>query len=409
MSIMRKCFKVSYYVRSNYVNKQGKSPLMLRVFLNGNMSNFGSTGLCVDKKLWSNSTNRMKGRTVEALNANAQLDLISSSLFSLFKKYEDDDDLTLEKLKSIYLGKDSSMNTVMNIFDKYLDDLRLLVGTTKTKSTFDKYAVVRKHFLSFLKYKYGRNDIMPKELTYVVVYDFDVYLKTVVLLKSNSAIKTLKFFKTVIIFALKSGMISHDPFINFRFQVEKVDRGFLTDEEIQNIMRKTFVTPRLEQVRDIFIFSCFTGLAYIDMVNLTESNIVVMDEKKWIVVNRHKTNVPSNILLLDIPLAIIDKYKGKSKNGRLLPILSNQKMNAYLKEIADVCGINKRLTCHLARHTFATLTLSKGVPIETVSKMLGHTNIKTTQIYARITNKKIENDMMALASKLDKFNNIVDV
>lgn len=299
----------------------------------------------------------MKGRTVEALNANAQLDLISSSLFSLFKKYEDDDDLTLEKLKSMYLGKDSSMNTVMDIFDKYLDDLRLLVGTTKTKSTFDKYAVVRKHFLSFLKYKYGRNDIMPKELTYVVVHDFDVYLKTVVLLKSNSAIKTLKFFKTVIIFALKSGMISHDPFINFRFQVEKVDRGFLTDEEIQNIMRKTFVTPRLEQVRDIFIFSCFTGLAYIDMVNLTESNIVVMDEKKWIVVNRHKTNVPSNILLLDIPLAIIDKYKGKSKNGRLLPILSNQKMNAYLKEIADVCGINKRLTCHLARHSIFYFSL----------------------------------------------------
>lgn len=406
---MRKCFKVSYYVRSNYENKQGKSPLMIRIFLNGEMMNIGSAGIYIDKKLWSNSTSRMKGRSIDALNVNAQLDLLSSTLLGIFKKYEDDEELSLEKIKSAYLGKNSSLDTVMDIFDKYLEDLKSLIGTSKTQATFNKYAVARKHFSSFLKYKYGRNDIMPKELTYIVIHDFDVYLKTVLQLKANSATKTLKFFKTVIIFAPKSGKMTHDPFMNFRFQAEKVDRGFLTDEEIQCMMKKTFDIPRLEQVRDIFIFSCFSGLAYIDMVNLTEDNIVVLDGKKWIIVNRHKTNVPSNILLLDIPLMIIDKYKGKDNDGRLLPIISNQKMNAYLKEIADVCGIKKRLTCHLARHTFATMTLSKGVPIETVSKMLGHTNIKTTQIYARITNKKIESDMMVLAAKLDKFNEIVNV
>jgi len=396
-------------VRSNYENKQGKSPLMIRIFLNGEMMNIGSAGIYIDKKLWSNSTSRMKGRSIDALNVNAQLDLLSSTLLGIFKKYEDDEELSLEKIKSAYLGKNSSLDTVMDIFDKYLEDLKSLIGTSKTQATFNKYAVARKHFSSFLKYKYGRNDIMPKELTYIVIHDFDVYLKTVLQLKANSATKTLKFFKTVIIFAQKSGKMTHDPFMNFRFQAEKVDRGFLTDEEIQCMMKKTFDIPRLEQVRDIFIFSCFSGLAYIDMVNLTEDNIVVLDGKKWIIVNRHKTNVPSNILLLDIPLMIIDKYKGKDNDGRLLPIISNQKMNAYLKEIADVCGIKKRLTCHLARHTFATMTLSKGVPIETVSKMLGHTNIKTTQIYARITNKKIESDMMVLAAKLDKFNEIVNV
>lgn len=406
---MRKCFKVSYYVRSNYENKQGKSPLMIRIFLNGEMMNIGSAGIYIDKKLWSNSTSRMKGRSIDALNVNAQLDLLSSTLLGIFKKYEDDEELSLEKIKSTYLGKNSSLDTVMDIFDKYLEDLKSLIGTSKTQATFNKYAVARKHFSSFLKYKYGRNDIMPKELTYIVIHDFDVYLKTVLQLKANSATKTLKFFKTVIIFAQKSGKMTHDPFMNFRFQAEKVDRGFLTDEEIQCMMKKTFDIPRLEQVRDIFIFSCFSGLAYIDMANLTEDNIVVLDGKKWIIVKRHKTNVPSNILLLDIPLMIIDKYKGKDNDGRLLPIISNQKMNAYLKEIADVCGIKKRLTCHLARHTFATMTLSKGVPIETVSKMLGHTNIKTTQIYARITNKKIESDMMVLAAKLDKFNEIVNV
>ena len=176
----------------------------------------------------------------------------------------------------------------MDIFDKYLEDLKSLIGTSKTQATFNKYAVARKHFSSFLKYKYGRNDIMPKELTYIVIHDFDVYLKTVLQLKANSATKTLKFFKTVIIFAQKSGKMTHDPFMNFRFQAEKVDRGFLTDEEIQCMMKKTFDIPRLEQVRDIFIFSCFSGLAYIDMVNLTEDNIVVLDGKKWIIVNRHK-------------------------------------------------------------------------------------------------------------------------
>lgn len=245
---------------------------------------------------------------------------------------------------------------------------------------------------------------MPSELTHVIIHDFDIYLRTVVSLKPNSATKTLKFFKTVVIFAQKCGVLTHDPFAQHRFHLESVDRGFLTDDEITRIMEKEFSTPRLESVRDIFIFSCFCGLAYIDVANLTQDNIVTLDGKKWIMTRRQKTHVESNILLLDIPLMIINKYKGKTKDGKLLPILSNQKMNAYLKEIADLCGIRKRLTYHLARHTFATMMLSKGVPVESVSKMLGHANIKTTQIYARITNKKIEHDMMNLSEKLDCFN-----
>ena len=249
---------------------------------------------------------------------------------------------------------------------------------------------------------------MPSELTHIIIHDFEIYLRTTAALKPNSATKTLKFFKTVVIFAQKSGIMTHDPFIHHHFHLEQVDRGFLTDEEIQRIMQKEFATPRLEAVRDIFIFSCFCGLAYIDVANLTQDNIVSMNGKMWIMTRRQKTNIPSNILLLDIPLMIIDKYKGKTTKGKLLPILSNQKMNSYLKEIADLCGIKKNLTFHLARHTFATMTLSKGVPIESVSKMLGHTNIKTTQIYARITNKKIEEDMLALAGKLDNFNDSIN-
>lgn len=400
---MRMIFKVSYYVRSNYENKQGKSPLMIRIFLNGEMLNLGSSGLNIDKKLWNNSTSRMKGRTAEALNVNAQLDKISISLQDIFKQYKDDPDLSLDKIKSVYLGKDRPKTTFLEFYDKYLEDVKFMIGAGKTKATYDKYSATKKHFMKFLELKYGRKDIRPKELTHVMIHDFDIYLRTTGGLKSNSATKTLKFFKTIVIFAQKCGIMSHDPFVNHHFHLEHVDRGFLTDEEIQVIMKKEFPTQRLEQVRDVFIFSCFCGLAYIDVANLKEDNIVELDGKKWIMTKRQKTNIPSNILLLDIPLKIIDKYKGKTKGGKLLPILSNQKMNSYLKEIADVCGIKKTLTYHVARHTFATMTLSKGVPIESVSKMLGHTNIKTTQIYARITNKKIEEDMTKLAEKLESF------
>lgn len=405
---MRMIFKVSYYVRSNYENKQGKSPLMIRIYLNREMLTVGSSGLNVDKKLWCNATSRMKGRTQEALCINAQLDEISTSFQEIFKRYEKDDDLTLEKIKSIYLGKDKIKTTFLEYYDGFLEELQAQVGTVKTKATYYKYLGTKRHFENFLRYKYRRKDLMPKELTHLVISDFEIYLRTVANLKVNSSTKTLKFFKTVVKHAQRTGFIIHDPFMNHHFQTEYVDRGFLTDEEIKCIMEKEFPTARLEAVRDIFIFSCFCGLAYIDVANLTQDNIVTLDGKRWIMTTRQKTKVPSNILLLDIPAMIIEKYRGRTKDGKLLPILSNQKMNSYLKEIGDVCGIKKNLTYHLARHTFATMILSKGVPIESVSKMLGHTNIRTTQVYARITNKKIEEDMLALAGKLDNFNDSIN-
>ena len=402
---MRMIFKVSYYVRSNYENKQGKSPLMIRIFLNGEMLNVGSSGIYIDKKLWNNSTNRVKGRGSESLNLNAQLDNISNSLQMIFKKHEFDEDLTLDKIKSIFLGKNKVKTTFVEFYDKYLEDIKAQVGAGKSIALYHKYSAARSHFVNFLHAKYGRKDLMPGELTHLIIHDFEIYLKTVVSLKSNSATKTLKFFKTVVIFAQKCGVMTHDPFLNHHFHLEPVDRGFLTDEEIQRIMQKDFEIPRLEMVRDVFIFSCFCGLAYIDVVHLTQENIITLDNRPWIIINRQKTNVQSNIPLLEIPQMILDKYKGKTKDNRLLPVLSNQKINAYLKEIADLCGIKKRLSYHLARHRFATMLLSKGVPIESVSKMLGHTNIKTTQIYARITNKKIEQDMMQVADKFDGFKN----
>lgn len=407
---MRMNFKVSFYLRSNYENKEGKSPVMLRVFLNGEMANFGSTKIFVDKRLWNNAGSRQKGRTAEALSVNAALDAISTTLNGIFHKFENDETLSLDKIRSYFLGKDREYTTFLPVFDKFIDDIRQRVGHTISKDSLQKYSVLRRHFGEFLSYKYARKDLNLTEFTPAVVQDFELYLSTVSGCSYNTSVKKMKTLKTITIYAQKRGYLLHDPFLNHRFHLEPVNRGFLTDEEILKIANKELGIQRLEQVRDMFIFSCFTGLAYIDVANLMPEHIVTLDDKQWIMTKRQKTSVETNVLLLDIPRSIIAKYNHKTyRDGKLFPILSNQKTNSYLKEIADLCGIKKNLTFHLARHTFATMSLSKGVPMESVSKMLGHTNIKTTQIYARITNKKIEHDMEQFADKLGKFNTAMGV
>ena len=403
--MMKSIFRVVFYLRSNYVNKEGKTSVMLRIYLNNERLSLGSTGISVKSSQWDKEKERIKGRTTEALNTNLQLDNIASGLQSIFRRIEMSDVVSLERIKSEFLGKKEEIDTLMQLFEKHNGDVAKQVGVSVGKATLQKYNVCKRHFSEFLEKQYKRSDLKLTELTYVVIREFDLYLRTEVGQNANTATKTMKTFKTITLLGQKMGVLLHDPFMNHRFHIEPVNRGFLTDEEILLIAHKQINIPRLELIRDIFIFSCFTGLAYIDVSNLTPDHIVTLGDKQWIMTQRQKTSVETNVLLLDIPKAIIAKYGGKTyRNGKLFPMLTNQKTNSYLKEIADICGIKKNLTFHLARHTFATMSLSKGVPMESVSKMLGHTNIRTTQIYARITNKKIEHDMEELADKLDKFN-----
>ena len=403
--MMKSIFRVVFYLRSNYVNKEGKTSVMLRIYLNNERLSLGSTGISVKSSQWDKEKERIKGRTTEALNTNLQLDNIASGLQSIFRRIEMSDVVSLERIKSEFLGKKEEIDTLMQLFEKHNGDVAKQVGVSVGKATLQKYNVCKRHFSEFLEKQYKRSDLKLTELTYVVIREFDLYLRTEVGQNPNTATKTMKTFKTITLLGQKMGVLLHDPFMNHRFHIEPVNRGFLTDEEILLIAHKQINIPRLELIRDIFIFSCFTGLAYIDVSNLTPNHIVTLGDKQWIMTQRQKTSVETNVLLLDIPKAIIAKYGGKTyRNGKLFPMLTNQKTNSYLKEIADICGIKKNLTFHLARHTFATMSLSKGVPMESVSKMLGHTNIRTTQIYARITNKKIEHDMEELADKLDKFN-----
>ena len=398
---MKSTFKVLFYVKRNAVRKNGHMPIIARITVDGKIAQF-STKQEIDPQMWSVSLGKASGSNRESKNINALLDEIRASVYKIYHEMQRRDSVvTSEKVKNEFLGISERHETILNLFQKHNDDVKQLIGITKSAATYQKYEVTRKHLQNFIEHKYKRSDISLLDINHMFITDFEVYLLTVGACGHNTTAKFMQFFKRIIIIARNNGLIVTDPFANYKIQIKKVDRGYLSEEEVNRILRKKFQSERLEHVRDIFIFSCFTGLAYIDVKNLTKENIrTSFDGKLWIMTKRQKTNVTVNVPLMNIPEMILDKYENKLPNGMLLPILSNQKMNSYLKEIGDLCRINKNLTFHLARHTFATTTtLAKGVPIETVSKMLGHTNIETTQIYARITNDKISRDMQGLSDK----------
>jgi site-specific recombinase XerD len=394
-------FNILFYLKRSGLKANGKMPIMGRITVSGQAIQFGAK-VEVDPKIWSVKAGKAIGRTQEVIEVNSILESIKATMTKIYRELQErETTVTPERIKNIFFGIEIQQQMFLDLFKKHNEDVEKLIGINKSKATLQKYEVTRKHLTKFIKEKYNRSDIGIKEIDYLFITDFEVFLLTSCGCNSNTTAKFMQFFKRIIIIAKNNGWIKTDPFANYKIRIKKVDRGYLSQDEIERIMAKEFSTKRLEQVRDIFIFSCFCGLAYIDVKNLRESNIrTSFDGKLWIMGKREKTDVNFGIPLLDIPATILDKYKGKLPDNRVLPVPSNQKMNAYLKEIGTVCGIQKELTFHLARHTFATLTLSKGVSIESVSKMLGHTNIKTTQIYARITDAKVSHDMNAFAGKV---------
>lgn len=229
---MKAIFRAVFYLRSNYVNKEGKTPVMLRIYLNNERLSIGSTGIAVQQSQWDREKERLKGRTTEALSTNLELDNIQSGLQTIFKKVEMTDEVSLERIKSEYLGKKEDVDTLMSLFNKHNSDVARQVGVSVEAATLQKYNVCKKHFSNFLRDKYGRSDIRLSELGYIVIHDFDIYLRTVVGQNPNTATRMMKTFKTITILGRKLGVLHHDPFLNIRFHMEPVNRGFLTDEEI---------------------------------------------------------------------------------------------------------------------------------------------------------------------------------
>ena len=277
--------------------------------------------------------------------------------------------------------------------------------------TMKNYYTTQKYLEKFLKEKKHKTDIFLNEINYKFVTDFEYYLKTYKPLDhqkrlgNNGTMKHMERFRKMINVALKNEWMEKDPFKAYKLKFTRFERGYLTAEELEIIESKEFTIERLQEVKDLFIFSCYSGLAYIDTVSLTLANIMKgIDNTLWLITQRSKTGTSVKVPLLPKATEIIDKYRNDIKckaEGSLLPRMSNQRLNGYLKEIADMCGIKKNLTFHLARHTFATtVTLSNGVPIESVSKMLGHTKISTTQLYAKVVERKLSDDMLLLREKL---------
>ena len=396
-----------FYIKRAKANSQGLMPIFQRITIDGKRIE-KSTGKYILEDSWSAETSKVKGKSEQARSINSHLDRCANDFIEaqaelLFKRKSID----YTNLKAVLIGKIDKPRTLISVFSEHNLRIKALVSVGEYAiGTVKRYEVTLRHMQKFLQWKYNSHDISLAEIDYAFIMDFDFFLRTYQNCRNNTAIKYVKNFRKIFNICLDNEWLLKDPFKKYKPKPTIVDRDYLNEDELNRIIKKNFQTSRLQVVRDIFIFSCFTGLAYVDVQNLTPENLSVgIDGDIWIFTKREKTDGPSNIPLLDVPMNIIEAYKDHPKclnSNRLLPILSNQRMNSYLKEIGDVCNITKDLTFHMARHTFATtVTLSNGVPLESVSKMLGHRSLKSTQIYARVLDIKVSRDMQNLKNKFN--------
>ncbi|WP_238929390.1 site-specific integrase [Flavobacterium pokkalii] len=396
---------ILFYVKSSKVSKNGLLPIYQRITINGTRIEL-STSKFVEKSKWNTAAGKIKGNSEEARLLNSYLDILKNKAYEIEKwMVNNNQEINAQTFKNKLLGVEEKQRKLIVIFEDHNKRVKDLIGKEFSINTYKKYETALSHTREFLKYQHSINDISIKQIDIAFINDFDFYLRNIKNCNNNSTIKYVRNFGKIVKQCYINGWIEKDPFLNYKGKVKENERTYLTENEIDSLLNKNFKIKRLELVRDMFIFSCFTGLAYIDVFNLTKSNIVLgIDGEKWISTHRQKTESASKIPILPVTQMIIDKYENHpqcNNENKLLPILSNQKMNAYLKELADICEIDKELTFHIARHTFATtVTLTNGVPIESVSKMLGHKNLRTTQHYAKVLDRKVSEDMKILKTKM---------
>ena len=395
---------ILFYIKKSKANLQGYTNIYLRITLDGKRAEC-SINRKVHIDLWNSRLQKALGSSPENQEINREIELIRNKVYTIEQKFQRDGiDYSAAQLRDVYLGKDKTKKMLLKIFQEHNDEVDSLIGKDFAAGTAERYRTCKKHVADFIKKKYKKNDIPVQDVDHKFITGLEYYLKTTRKCAHNSAIKYITNFKKIIRIAHANDWIDKDPFLHWKAKLKIVEREFLTEEEVQKLIQLELKMERLDQVRDIFIFCCFTGLAYADVKKLNRGDIVLgADGEEWVKTKRSKTDTRSNIPILPIAKAIVEKYKDNAwliEKDLVLPVLSNQKMNAYIKEIATLAGITKNLTFHLARHTFATtVTLTNGVPIESVSKMLGHTNLKTTQHYAKILDMKVSKDMEILRNK----------
>jgi len=394
---------VLFYAKKSKLLKNGNVPIYCRITVNGNRAEF-TTKFETTEKEWDVNRGKMAGYTKKAKEINEQLELIRMKLREHKVSMEQsNEEITAERLKMRFLGVDNSEKTILQVFDEHNAKCEKLKDKDFAASTVERYVTCRKHIANFIRFKYKKNDLKLNEINHTFITEFEFYMKTVRNVGHNSTVKYIKNFKKIVRIALANGWMKADPFVNIRYSLDDVDMAYLTEEELQTIMNKNFQNERIENVKNTYLFCCFTGLAFIDVKQLTIDDITEKDGKYWIKKKRQKTKNLSVIPMIPPAVELMNKYESHSKrkeNRLVLPVISNQKMNLYLKEIADLCGIDKHLSTHTARHTFATtVTLANQVSMEVVSKMLGHSSINMTKKYARVIDELINKDMEKVYGK----------
>jgi site-specific recombinase XerD len=384
-----------------------KANIYVRLTKNGKRVNI-SLKKKIDISTWDEKTQRANGTDKDSRILNLYLNEVQSKIYRIYEDFKKEEKLfTSQMVKARFLGEDKKRFSFQNLIDYYNEKMQNKLH----KNTIGQYKTSQRYMLEYILKEYEETDIFLSELDYGFVIGFEDFLRSYVpkagqsKIGNNTAMKHIKRLRRMVTLAYRMEWLDRDPFVNFKMKNEKKEREFLTSEELQSIEDLNSSIERLVVVKDLFVFSCYTGISYSDIIELTSNNIVIgIDGKPWIMADRVKTGTPFKIPLLFQAQSLVNKYKDHIRtqsSTNLLPKLSNQKLNSYLKEIADLCGIKKNLTFHMARHTFATtVTLSNGVPIETVSKLLGHTKLSTTQIYARVVEKKVSDDMELLRDKI---------
>jgi site-specific recombinase XerD len=358
---------------------------------------------------WDEVKGKAKGLKDEIKSLNHFLEEVRARLVENYQELQLHKELiTAETIKDMFLGLDQKDYTLCKLVEYH----NQVMKSTLAWGTMKNYSTTQKYIKEFLKERCRTTDIYLCKLSYKFITDFEYYLRNrepedhQKHIGNNGVMKHLERFRKMVTMAVKLEWLDRDPFEKYQLKFNHYERGFLTEHELARIENKEFRIERLVYIRDIFVFSCYTGLSYIDAMKLAPVNITIgIDGEYWISTNRQKTDEPVRVPILPKAWEMIEKYKTNPrsmKKGTIFPYISNQKLNSYLKEIADLCGIEKNLTFHLARHTFATtVTLTNGVPIETVSKMLGHSKITTTQIYAKVIERKVSEDMKCLRTKME--------
>uniref|UniRef100_UPI003FEE19BB site-specific integrase n=1 Tax=Alistipes shahii TaxID=328814 RepID=UPI003FEE19BB len=401
----RTTFGLLFYIRRDKTNKKGEAPVFMRLTINGERAD-ASIKRFIEPHAWNSAKGKANEKSRGGKDLNLYLDAISANILRIQRDLElDKKEVSAQIILNRYLGKEQSdRHTLMEVFRAHNEKCRALSGISLAPGTVIRYETSLRLTEAFLRTTYKKEDCYLDEITHQFVEDYDFYLRTVRRCCHNTTTKYLLNFKKIIRIALAKSWMKKDPFAQVHFHFEPVEREFLEKQELKVLLNKEITITRLSQVRDIFCFCCLTGLAFMDVQQLKPEHLVAdIHGKIWIRKARQKTKNMCNIPLLDEAQKIIDRYRDHpycQTHGVLLPVCSNQKMNSYLKELADICGIRKNLSTHCARHTFATLTLASGATIDNVAKMLGHANVNMTRRYAKVLDSSIMRDMEVVAENM---------